>query len=971
MRKHFLLFFILITSHLFSQENYPLIAKDAEAQKQWVDSVYNTMSIQQRIGQLFMAAVYSSKDKAHTDIIKDEIRKNHIGGVIFSKGGPYREAKLTNEYQDLSRVPLLIAMDAEWGLAMRLDSTYAFPWNMTLGAIQDNKLVEEAGKRIGEQCKRLGVLMNFAPDVDINTNPKNPIIGNRSFGENKYNVAEKAIAFMNGMQGAGILGNAKHFPGHGDTDQDSHKTLPTVPFSRARIDSVELYPFEKIFNAGIASVMVAHLNVPSLEKKEGVPSSLSHRIVTEMLQDSLGYNGLVFTDALNMKGAANYDEPGDIDLAAFLAGNDVLLISEDITKAVSKIESAYATGVISDERLERSVKKILMAKYLVGLNHYKPINTKNLHSDLNKIQDDVLYAKLMENAITVVKNKQDLVPVRNLQDKKIAYVPFGDDNHEAFIKALQKYTQVDEIPVKDSTVYAVNTALQPYNTVIVGLHRSNESPWKPYEFTDNEKKWLQEIAQNHKVILDVFVKPYALLDIPDFSNIETVIVSYQNSDIAQEKSAEIIFGAIGAKGKLPVTANAIFPTGTGINTPAISRLQYGLPESVGMSSEKLKKVDSLARVAISGGMTPGSHILIARYGKVIYDKTFGLHAYGTDAKVQENDLYDLASLTKVLATLPNIIKLVDEGKLSLNATLGQMLPELKGSNKENLKLLNVLSHYARLKPWLPFYLETLDKSHHPSSKYYRKEPEGDFNVKVANHLYIRRDIEDSMFVEIKNTDLLPTKHYVYSDFAFYFMKRYLEQYYHKQLEDLVQDDFYKSLGANYTTFNPLDKFKKGDIVPAEIDDYYRYQVVQGTVHDMGAAMMGGVGGHAGLFSIPNDIAKIMQMYMNKGYYGGIQYFKPATFDKFNTCYFCKEDVRRGVGFDKPQLSGGGPTCGCVSMDSFGHSGFTGTYTWADPDSGILYVFLSNRTFPTAENNKLVNKGIRTKIQQYIYDAIMD
>ncbi|QLE00291.1 serine hydrolase [Galbibacter sp. BG1] len=965
----FVLLFVFALSKINGQQIDPLLSKDSEEQAKWVDSVYNTLTLKEKIGQLFMIRAFSGGDDEHIEKVKKLVAENQVGGIIFSTGGPYRQAKLNNELQDSSKVKMLMSMDAEWGLSMRLDSTFAFPYNMVLGAVKDDDLVRRVGKHIGEHTKRLGMHINFAPDVDINTNPKNPIIGNRSFGENRDKVTKKAMAFMEGMQSAGVLANAKHFPGHGDTSQDSHKTLPTVSFDKERIDSVELYPYKKLFPKGLASVMVAHLNVPSLESREGFPSSLSKGIVTDLLKEKLRFNGLIFTDALEMKGVANYADSGNVDLSAFLAGNDMLLISDDTEKGINKLEEAYENGVITEERLAYSVRKVLKAKYLVGLNNYKPVDTTNLYRDLNRVKDKILFEEVMENAITVAKNDNQIIPVRNLEDKKIAYVGLGDGENEAFVNTLQKYGIVDY--VKSDNLGDLLDSLQPYNLVIVGHHRSTETPWKTADISDQEKVWIYEIARAHKVILDVFVKPYALLDLQSIENIEGIVVSYLNDTISQEKSAEIIFGAIPSKGSLPVMANVKLPENRGFLTNSLSRLGYSVPERVNMSSETLKKVDSVMKRAIRSGVTPGGQILIARHGKVIYNKNFGKFAYDANAEVvQSNNLYDVASLTKIMATLPNIMQLVEKGEISFDTTLGEMLPELKGSNKANLKLVEVLSHYARLKPWIPFYLNTLDDgTKKPLEKYYREEPSRKFNTQVADHLYIRNDYRDSIIQQIKESELLPRLEYKYSDLPFLLLQRYLENYYKEPLDEIAQDHFYKSLGMNYTTFNPLDKFGKGEIVPTEVDDYFRYQTIQGYVHDMGAAMLGGVGGHAGLFSTSNDLAKMMQMYLQKGYYGGKRYFSEATLDKFNTCYYCDNDNRRGVGFDKPQLGDVGPTCGCVSMTSFGHSGFTGTYAWADPAEGLVYIFLSNRTYPTMMNRKLITEATRTVIQEIIYESI--
>ena len=953
----------------FSQDKNPLIVKnDFQNQKKWVDSIYDSMTLEEKMGQLFMADIFSSDPKAKTDKIKDLITNYHLGGIIFSKGGPVRQARLNNEFQALAKVPLMIGMDAEWGLAMRLDSTYAFPWNMTLGAITDNKIVEKIGRRIGEQSKRLGVHINFAPVVDINTNPKNPIIGNRSFGEDRDNVTEKALAFMKGMQSAGIMGSAKHFPGHGDTDMDSHKTLPTVDFTRARLDTLELYPYKKLINEGLNSVMVAHLNVPSLEIQMNYPSSLSSKVVTDLLKNELGFNGLIFTDALNMKGASDFKKPGEIELAAFLAGNDVLLISEDIPKAMEFLINSYNEEVITEKRLAYSVKKILYAKYKVGLNHYQPVKTAYLYDDLNSVNDDALYEEAMDNALTVIKNNRAILPIKDLQEKKIAYINFGDDSGEIFLNELKKYGEVDWVKANGLDDYIQK--LKSYNYVIIGFHKSNDNPWKKFEFSENELVWLYEIARTNTVILDVFARPYAMLDLKTTANFEGVVMSYQNSEISQKLSAQLIFGAREAKGKLPVSLGEDFPLNTILKTKSLRRLQYGTPESVGINSYKLKKIDSLATLGIREGMYPGTQILVARKGKVVYKKNFGYHEYANKIEVMDSTVYDLASLTKILASLPLVMQLVDKKELGMNTKLSEMLPEYKNSNKANITLKEMLSHYARLKAWIPFYRYTLNEDKtEVSPKYYSDIPDKDFNVQVAQNLYMRRDYMDTIFKTIRESDLNSRLEYKYSDLPYYILKRYFERKFSKPMEQIVQENLYESLGANYMTYLPLEKFSKDNIPPTEQDNIFRNQKVQGYVHDQGAAMLGGVSGHAGLFSNANDVAKIMQMYLWKGFYGGKRYFDPDVLDLFNTCYYCDKNVRRGVGFDKPQLGTSGPTCGCVSMTSFGHSGFTGTFAWADPEQEIVYVFLSNRTFPDAENRKLIKSDLRSKIQEAIYEAI--
>ncbi len=609
-----------------------------------------------------------------------------------------------------------------------------------------------------------------------------------------------------------------------------------------------------------------------------------------------------------------------------------------------------------------------MAKYKVGLHKTRFVDLNNLHEDLNTLEDDLVYEEAIENAITVVKNDYYLMGVKKLENKKIAYVKFGDDNSDAFITELNKYTKVDQINGKD--IATLKKKLKDYNLVIIGLHKSNESPWKPFDFSKNELFWLEEIAKERSsnLILSVFAKPYALSKVASYKNIDGVVVAYQNSKMAQEKTAQLIFGAIPAKGILPVSVNENFPVNTSISLESLKRLGYSIPERVGMSSTKLAEVDRLVQDGLDSLMYPGAQVIIARRGKVIYNKGFGKPTYESKVDIGPDHIYDLASITKILATLPIIMKMEEEGKIALNDTFEELIPEYGDSELKNVTVLKALSHYGRLPSWIAFYVSTLDEKRKPSEEFYRKAPSDGFTIKVSDNLFLADAYKDSIYDRIGRQDLKSNR-YRYSDVAYYVMKKYIEDTNKTRLDKLADDFLYKPIGASHTSYNPLEKFPKNIIVPSEVDKYYRYQTVQGYVHDMGAAMQGGVGGHAGLFGNANDVAKIMQMYLQDGFYGGHRFLDARTVKKFNTCYFCDKKVRRGVGFDKPESRGGGPACECVSRKSFGHSGFTGTYTWADPEEDLVYVFLSNRTYPTASNTLLVKTGLRTRIQYAIYKAI--
>ena len=948
------------------QSNVPTLFELSTIGSKWVDSVYNAMTLEEKIGQLFMVAAYSNKDSVHVQAIERLITQSKIGGLIFFQGGPMRQIKLTNRYQSQAKTPLFIGSDAEWGLNMRLDSTYRYPWNMTLGAIQDLQLLERLGMQMGKQSKRLGLHFNFSPVLDINTNPKNPIIGFRSFGEDKFKVTDRALAILKGVQSQGVFATGKHFPGHGDTATDSHKGLPTVSFSKERLQEVEFYPYQKMFHAGLSSVMVAHLNVPSLESKTQYPSSISYNVVTNVLQKELGFKGLIFTDALNMKSISTNKNPSEICLEAFTAGNDILLFPENVPSAIEKFVSAFSNKVFSEERLALSVKKILKFKYKAGLNSYQPPAITNVVDDLNPPENEALQYELYENAITVLKNVGPILPIKNLDKQKIAYVKIGDDSNDAFVSTLQKYAEVTV--VADSNLDSLRVKLKPFSTVIIGYHKADIA-FKNDDLQLEEVFKIDFLAKNNTVILDVFAKPYSLLPFSNFDEIEGLVVSYQNSAVSQIVSAELIFGAIEAKGKLPVSIHSSFKINDGLSTEKLNRLGFSVPENVGMNGAILSKIDAIAYKAIDGKMTPGIQVLVARKGKVIYQKSFGFHTYDKLIKVKDSDIYDVASLTKILATLPNVMLQYDQQKINLETTLEMMLPIFKNSNKATINFKDLLSHYAGLAAGIPFYKATMDNTKFPSEAYFRKVAEENFSKRLADSLYIRNDFSETIMDLIVKSKIASKKEYKYSDLTFMILKDYLEKTTGKTLDVLIQENFYRSLGMNNSSFKPLEKFDKNRIPPTETDSYFRHQLLQGYVNDLSAALEGGVSGHAGVFSNAMDVAKIMELYLQKGNYGNRQYFSEKTFNDFNTCYFCAAGNRRGVGFDKPQLGTEGPTCGCASMTSFGHTGYTGTMAWADPETQIVYVFLSNRTFPIANENRLSKENIREDIQQVIYDAI--
>ena len=967
-----LVFFVFKT---YSQQPDPLLSDDIILQKKWVDSIFSSITLEEKIGQLFIPMVFSNRDSSHLRKTIELIKKNNIGGIIFSKGLPKSQIEWSNILQSKSKIPLLISMDAEWGVAMRLKNVLSFPWNMTLGAINDDILIFDIGKSIGEQLVRLGIHLNFAPVLDINTNPNNPIIGNRSFGESSKIVSNQSLHLMKGMQSVNVLTSGKHFPGHGDTSKDSHKTLPTVRFSKNRIKEVELGPYKTLIEKGLSSVMVAHLNIPSIQDKE-LPTTLSKSVVTDLLINELGFNGLIFTDALDMKGVAGVKNVGNIDLAAFLAGNDILLMSENISEGINSIQKAYLSGKISEERLEYSVKKILKAKYKSELDNYRPVEP--LTSPLSSSKDTLLVSKAFQKAITVLKNKGQILPLTS--KRKYGYLSIDKGSGKAFKDKLNLYADISDVTglmPKDIIDEAIK---MKWKAIIVGWHPNvnDDNPYSRSKLSSKTLGLLKKISTEVPIVINIFANPYSVLQIEKLKNINGIIVSYQNSEIAQKISVDALFGVTKIEGKIPVSVGKNYPVGSGIEIGSKKIIGFSEPALEGFSKEKLKAIDKLANIAIDSSMTPGIQMLIAKNGKIIYNKNFGYHTYNKLKKVTDSSVYDVASLTKILATVPLIIQEVALGNISLETKIGELLPEWKKSNKGQITLKEILSHYGRLKPWIPFYKETLDRKNNPKRNLYKSSVSNSHSLKVTDNLFLKNKYERKIINQIKESELIDISNIEnyewkknYSDLSYYILKEYLETSSNSSLDVLVDKKIFKPLGLIFTTYNPKNKYSKDLIVPSEIDNYFRYSVLQGDVHDMGAAMLGGVGGHAGVFSNAYEVAVIMQMFLQKGVYNDIELFPSHTFDLFNICYYCKNGNRLGVGFDKPQIEGNGSTCGCVSKQSFGHSGFTGTYAWADPEKEIVFVFLSNRTFPSMENGLLVSHNIRTRIQGLVYEALID
>lgn len=962
----------MFVSVLFSQTNEIFHSRLNE--KQWVDSVFNSMSLEQKVGQTIMIRSFSDRDNAYYDGVEALIKKYHVGGVCFFKGKAASQVKATNMYQESARTPLFIGIDGEHGVAMRLTDVVGFPYMMTVGATDDVKLMEEMGIQVALQCKRLGINANFIPSVDINNNMNNPVINHRSFGDDRERVAKMGIAYMKGLQSQGVLATAKHFPGHGDTGVDSHYSVPVIKHDRHRLDSLELYPFRKMINAGVWGVMIAHLNVPALDNSDGSISSRSKPIVTNLLKEELGFKGLIFTDGLEMKGFAESKQSGSAEVEALVAGNDILLLPLDTEKTFNAIMTAIRSGKLTQEEIEDKCRKILHYKYKVGLANLSRISTDNLLPELNTVEVKKLINKIFESAITVVRNQDDILPLKDISKYRIASVSIGGKAGNAFVKMMKNYAPIDSytLPANPNSeeIAALEATLGKYNLIIADIQSTSIFASKKYGINSQIYPFLTKLAKNKSVIVNVFANPYSLTNFKNLSAFKAVICSYQDRIEAHEASAQVIFGGLTANGVLPVSINTDMPNGFGINTDRLNVLKYVAPEEVGANIIKLSEIDLLISNAISRRVFPGCQVFAAKDGKVFLNKSYGSFEYD-DQVVENDDIYDLASLTKVLATTAAVMKLYDEGKINLNAKLSTYLPSMNLGDKGRLTIGDIMIHQSGLAPDITSvqkkvpYIDLRDKECYTCNII--------DSVCVANYIYTNKCIHDTILKLIVDSKLRLPAIYKYSDLGFIILKDVVESLTNKSFDDYLSETFYRPLGLSTMCFNPRVKgVDSTKIVPTVNEVDFRKQKLRGDVHDQKAALLGGVAGHAGLFSNANDVGIFMQMLLQRGKYDNVSYFKPETVSKFTTSVK-EKSTHRAYGFNKPYTASTvdrNPAAPCCSMSTFGHTGFTGTAAWADPKTGVVFVFLSNRVYPNYNGvNLLAKDRIRERVQQLVYEAI--
>ncbi len=924
------------------------IDAQSRAEKRWVKKHFKVLNLDEKIAQLMVLRAHSAWDDKKIDTLSQLIKKYNVGGLCFFQGGPVREAVQTNYYQSIAKTPLLITMDAEWGVGMRLDSVEMFPRQLLMGAIASDKLMYDMGVAIAAQCKRLGIQVNYAPDIDINNNPSNPVINDRSFGQNKDIVINHGIAYMKGMQDNGVMATAKHFPGHGDVSVDSHLELPVINKSRAALDSMELAPFRALIKAGIGSIMVAHLSVPAIDSTPKFATSLSPKAVNELLKKELGFTGLSVTDAMDMKAISNYFPRGEANVRALLAGNDMLCLPGDIAQSIAKIKEAIQEGRLSEEDINIRVKKVLAAKYKYGLNRKQIIDTTNIVADLNASVADIK-AEMSTQALTFCK----ATTIPNLNTGiPTAYIALNLAQPSLLTSSLvEQGVKVFYVSPKDSlSLSLIKDSLSAYQQVIVGLHNYSRRPANHFQIPSFILKYLNEPHPQNWIHI-ILGNPYA---VADFKNISNILFAYEDNDFVQGAVIKWLQGKQKASGQLPVTVT--------------DELQFGAGD---MQTQKLNAIDSIVYDAIKKKAIPGCQVLVAKNNKIIFNKAYGTTAGEGSIPVTLDTYYDLASVTKVSATTVSIMKLVDEGKVDINKTIGDYLPWVKSNSKGNITLKDLLLHQAGLFPYIKFYESLLQKDGSLNPNLVSTTKDNTHNNFIAPNKWLIDTWKDTIQNQILRSPITTPGKYVYSDNDFIFLGKIVEQVSGMSLNEYTNKTFYSPMGMKSTGYLPLEKTRIDNIAATEVDNYFRHELIRGSVHDEGASTMGGIAGHAGLFSNASDLAKLYLMLLNNGVWEGQQYLQAATINKFTA--YNTTNSRRGLGFDKPEKNNATSKDPYPSLSpspaTFGHTGFTGTCVWADPETGILFVFLANRVYPTRDNKAFSSLNLRPKIQEAIYTAL--
>ena len=938
----------------------------AQSRENWVDSVFNNMTIDDKIGQLFMISISPQAETSDLNEVVNKIKNNTLGGIVFSELKNLKQAQLITQFQSISKIPLLIGLDGQSRLGTNLDSALRFPSPQALGALADDSLLFFMGNEVAREMKLMGIHLNFIPaNLSVNENTR-PVM---SFGEDRFLVAAKSLAYWKGLQSGGLLACAKYFPIQGLSITEIQKGLPAVTLT---VDSVQAYPFKVLFKNRLPALMPASSDLPLFYTKKKTArknvfssSSLSAAFAGDWIRHHMNYEGLFMVDIQNMtKTADKKFSAGEAEMFAFQAGNDMLITSGNIGAAIRKMKKMLRKEKTFIPHIDRSVRKILAMKYDAGL-YRKQDPVENLLPELITIEARLLQRRLYQNIPTIVSNQQNTLPVQSLENKKFICVVADDSlNGKAFTAMTSKYvhTTVMNVNPKSDTLF-LNDSLYTHQVILVAVFPETQ---------ESTLLKLLPVLKEQRINREVIICDFGSTAFRPYSQeFPTVITGYTEDPVMLEILPQVLFGGLSANGTLPVSFGQIAP-GTTTKTTALGRLTYSFPEDAGMDSETLNKIEAIAQEAIDMRATPGCHVLVAREGKVIYERSFGHLTYEKQSPVTDETIYDLASVTKVSATLQTTMFMYERGLIDINKKASVYLPELKGSNKKDFVLKDILTHQSGLRPFIPFYAMTMkDTLHLP--EFYSSTLSRQYPLVVADNLFASAAMKDSLWgwvIKGKLQEKPPRTpfDYTYSDMGFYMLQHLAERILNQPQEDFLNQNLYEPLGAYTTGYLPLVRFSIHQIAPTENDKIFRKALLIGTVHDPGAAMQGGVAGHAGLFSNANDLAKLYQMLLQEGRYGGVQYYKPETVRLFTQKQF--HSSRRGLGWDKPTGDWKGSTGIYASPKTFGHTGYTGTCVWVDPEFNLVYIFLSNRVHPVV-TNKLLSANIRSRIQDVIYQSIFD
>ncbi|MEO5601690.1 MAG: serine hydrolase [Cyclobacteriaceae bacterium] len=955
MSKKLLWCGLMITLGSFNAVGQPDKAK-------WIDSVFSTLGQNEKLGQMFITRISSYAQPENLEIFRKRLTSENLGGVIFTSGSVDKQAQITNQFQADAKVPLIISLDASSGLG-QFDSALRFPHPLAQAAVADDSMIYWISREAARQMKVMGIHMSLSPNAStINSETANEVI---LYGEDPISVARKSLLHMRGLQDEGILSCAKFFPLKGIEVLDEKGR----PHLKLHHDSLESTAYQELFKQGLNAVIPSLIDLPKFYepktsdlKKKLSDSTFRNFASGNLLHQPMGFEGVVLVDVQMLQSIPENGEPGDAELFAFQAGADLIISENALDPALRKIKKLIRSEKSYAANLDKRVKKILALKYDAGLWKRKIINLDFLQTDLHTVHSQLLRHESFKQSITTLQNKNNFLPVLQLEDKNFICLIAGDTaGGKIFYDGVKKYVPANRLLITEE-IPDINLAGQ--QVIIVALFPSTTK-----KNLQNVLGVLEGLETDQQIIIADFgckiFKPYA-------SHYPHVITGYANTGEVVRVIPQIIFGGLPSTGILPVHYGSLAPA-TSLKTGVLNRLTYSFPEDAGMDASTLQKIGKIAEEAILLKATPGCHVLIARAGKVIYDKSFGHLTYDKQQPVTEETMYDLASLTKVSATLQAVMFMQEKGLIDIHKKISVYLPELKGTNKKDLTIIDMLTHQSGLMPFIPLWPLTLEGVS-PLPQYYNVLESINYPLQISGKLFGSNILKDSVWSWIKSSKLLEkpdrTPHaYRYSDLGFMMFKQLAERILNQPMDDFLKQNFYEPLGAYRLGYTPLKRFSSLSIAPTELDTVFRKGLLIGTVHDERAAMLGGISGHAGLFGTANDLSKLGQMLLQQGSYGGIRYYKPETVKLFTDKQF--HSSRRGLGWDKPvQSEWNSPTSIFASPQTFGHTGFTGTCLWVDPEFDLVYIFVSNRVFPD-RNDKLIKGNIRSRIQDVIYEAIFN